>query len=112
MYYDSLQQPSNHLTHRSTFSHGFNERPVVEGADPLRAWSFKEIINLPYTAKHDIYGRLYNYLQELLVTFCERLRDLKTEFYIDYCETADLSERIKDYGFETGSFDRIDVRQT
>ena len=100
------------LTYPSTFFQGVNKLPIVDGADPLRAWSFKEIIDLPYTAKHDLYGRLYKYLQKLLVTFCERLRDLKTNFYVDYCETADLSERIKDYGFETGSFDRIEVGLT
>lgn len=77
---------------------------MMDSADPLAGWSLSDVISKGSLAKHDIYGSLFFYLQEILLHFCHQLQTLEIHFHLYHADAIELPRIIN-----TGGFDRIEV---
>ena len=84
---------------------------MEDDVDPPKGWPIHEMMQMSLNAKHDIYGALYNYLRELLTTFCTRLQVLRINFFIYHHNPKDLIRSLRHHNTGQQSFDRIGVRK-
>ncbi|KAH8593394.1 hypothetical protein B0O99DRAFT_515819 [Bisporella sp. PMI_857] len=83
--------------------------PMMDSADPLEGWPVKDVIQNAPSAKNDIYGSLYIYLQDVLVRFCEQVSRMKVCFHLFQVDALQLPYKLKDCGMDKAFFDRIEV---
>lgn len=62
------------------------------------------------TAKNDLYGSLYFYLQHTLQQFCRQIGNLKASIQIFQVDALKLPSILGQHGMGHCSFDRIEVR--
>jgi hypothetical protein len=83
---------------------------MMDSADPLSGWPLGEVIQKLPSARNDIYGGLFMYLQEVLQGFCDKTQRLAVQFQLYQADASDLPGLIKQYGMGCNHFDRIEVR--
>lgn len=77
----------------------------MDSANPLEGWPIKDIrLKAPF-AKNDIYGTMFNYVQELLSEFCHRIENLNICFQFFQVGALKLPSMTS-----KSSFDRIEVK--
>ncbi|KAF7905570.1 uncharacterized protein EAF01_006091 [Botrytis porri] len=83
--------------------------PMMDSADPLQGWPFEAHYSKLLSARDDIYGSLYFYLQDQLQGFCKRIENLKIRFQLFELDAVDLPGILKERGIAKDYFDRIEV---
>ncbi|KAJ5047251.1 uncharacterized protein L3040_003090 [Drepanopeziza brunnea f. sp. 'multigermtubi'] len=83
--------------------------PMMDSADPLGGWNIKDVMRLAPLAKNDIYGSLFNYLQDLLLQFCNQVSRLPVHFQLFQVDALDLPGILRQRGMDCPYFDRIEV---
>lgn len=83
---------------------------MMDSADPLDGWPLGEVIQKVPSARNDIYGGLFMYLQDLLLEFCNKIQRLDVQFQLYQADALDILGLIKQYGMGYYHFDRIEVR--
>ncbi|SMR61109.1 unnamed protein product [Zymoseptoria tritici ST99CH_1E4] len=85
--------------------------PFVEMADPITGWRMSDIINTPFAAGNDIYGKTHDHIQGWLLKFHRRLRSHRISFRFT-CLTPDLLTQYDKATELFESFSRIDTGHT
>lgn len=83
---------------------------MYDSADPLAGWPLDEVMSKAPPAKNDIYGSLFFYLQDLLLHYCQRLREINVNFHLFCLDVVELPGALKKDGVKPYLFDRIEVR--
>lgn len=73
-------------------------------ADPLAGWSHWEVHHTPSTASHDVYGKLFIHLREVMQKFLRRLATGKTNFELYHVDVGRLPQYLT-----RDIYDRIEV---
>ena len=81
---------------------------MMDSADPVEGWPVKDWVNKA-PAKKDVYGRLFLYIQDVLLRFCRRIEELEVRFQLFQVDALELPTILKDCGIGKHSFDRIEV---
>ena len=84
--------------------------PIKDSADPLEGWPIEEVIQKAPLAKHDIYGSLFMYIQDILLAFCRQIGRHKVFFELFHVDALELPDMVKQRSTATMFFDRIEVR--
>ncbi|PZC93522.1 MYND finger family protein [Pyrenophora tritici-repentis] len=74
--------------------------PMLDDADPLSGWSYNEYITHSSAAKNDVYGAFFNFLRNLLLQFCKRVRNSKIVFRLFNVNAVNLPSYTKDIRFD------------
>lgn len=94
------------LTRTSTFYQNDKNWPMTDSADPLDGWDLGAIIqNSKGSAANDIYGKLFNYLGELLSSFVKQLSSREVAFELFNMDAQNLPRH-----FGGRKFARIEVK--
>jgi hypothetical protein len=83
--------------------------PISDSSDPLDGWSMQDVNKVQMAAKNDIYGRLYNYLQDQFEQFAQKTKNMPLKFHLFNIHATDLPHYLSHYGLSRGTFDRIEV---
>jgi hypothetical protein len=83
---------------------------MMDSANPLEGWPLKEVLKKAPSAKNDIYGSLFLHVQEALLKFYRRLKNLKVRFQLFQVNAVELPGILQQRGISKNSFDRIEVR--
>jgi hypothetical protein len=83
---------------------------MMDSADPLDGWPLEEVIQKLPSARNDIYGGLFMYLQDVLLEFCDKIQRLNVQFQLYQADALDLPGLMGQYGMGYQHFDRIEVR--
>ena len=73
-------------------------------ADPLTGWPIWEVRKRPCIASQDIYGKLFEYLKDVMSNFLERLSIGNVDFELYRMDAEELSHHLT-----ANSYDRIEV---
>jgi hypothetical protein len=82
---------------------------MTDSADPLEGWPLVEVLKKASTAKNDIYGSLFLYINEVLLKFCNRTTSLNVSFSLYHVNATELPSILSQSGMDKNSFDRIEV---
>jgi hypothetical protein len=74
-------------------------------SDPLEGWPIHEVLKNKLAPKHDVYGKLFYFVRDMLEKFIIRLTSLEIEIEVHGCKAEDLANRLAGQ-----QFDRIHVR--
>ncbi|KAF4626516.1 hypothetical protein G7Y89_g11646 [Cudoniella acicularis] len=101
-------------TPNPTFYQTNNVWPMGDGSDPLSGWTLGDVLPrapLGNTAHKDVYGRLFMFLQDVIMQFCHRIKDLNLRLTLLHLDARELPGILKGSGVGLGSnsFDRIEV---
>lgn len=83
----------------------------MDSADPLDGWSMQDVLRSVPFAKNDVYGGMFNHVQDTLFEFCQKIQKLKVCFQLFHMNALELPRTLKQTGMDQSSFDRIEVRQ-
>jgi hypothetical protein len=84
--------------------------PMKDSADPLEGWPIEDVMQKAPLAKHDIYGSLFMYIQDVLLDFCCQIERHKVFFQLFHVDALELPDMVNQRGTATMFFDRIEVR--
>lgn len=83
---------------------------MLDSADSMEGWPIDEVVKKAPTAKNDLYGSLYFYLQDTLWQFCRQIGHLKVSFQLSQVDALKLPGILEQHQTGHCSFDRIEVR--
>ncbi|KAL9041133.1 MAG: hypothetical protein Q9214_004213 [Letrouitia sp. 1 TL-2023] len=96
-------------TPNPTFYRTANSWPMLDSADPLEGWPINEVLKKAPTAKNDLYGSLYFYLQDTLWQFCRQTGHLKVSIQLSQVDALRLPGILEQHIIGHCSFDRIEL---
>ena len=83
---------------------------MMDSADPFQGWSVNSGFQKLPPAKNDLYGGLSFYIQDTLLQFCNRIRNLNVNFQLVQHDARVLPDVLSQYRMGKDCFDRIEVR--
>ncbi|CAI7658005.1 unnamed protein product [Penicillium glandicola] len=111
-----LVHPTPYCTRRATNNirtifHASHSWPMPDSADPRTSWNLPEIFTGAYTAnypaKNDLYGVLFIYIRETLLSFCRQLAKRDIRIRVLGVDSLNLPAYFKESGGQ--GFDRIET---
>jgi hypothetical protein len=83
--------------------------PMKDDADPLGGWAYGDVLKYMTAADNDVYGGLFYYIRELLLRFCNIIKNGKVAFRLFCHDATELRGRLGKSGDDDMLFDRIEV---
>ena len=82
---------------------------MMDSADPFQGWPVNSVFQKLPLAKNDLYGGLLFYVQDILLQFCKRIRNLNVNFKLFQLDARVLPDVLNQSGMGKDYFDRIEV---
>ncbi|KAF2875827.1 hypothetical protein BDV95DRAFT_485026 [Massariosphaeria phaeospora] len=82
--------------------------PMRDDAEPHQGWDHEDIMKGNLPAKGDVIGNQFFMLRDLLLKFCDRIKNCKLRFHIYAVDARDLPQKLQSMGVHM-EYDRIEV---
>ena len=83
--------------------------PMKDDANPLGGWAYGDALKYMTAANNDVYGGLFYYIRELLLKFCNIIKNGKVAFRLFCLDATELPGHLGKSGDNEMLFDRIEV---